>query len=151
MHRALRRLLSAILLMLAVLIVLGAGLVLTGRNDIAVTHGTSMIPVYHQGDLVVVARTSTYQVGQIAAYRIPSRNRVVLHRIVAAADTGFTFKGDHNQSIDAAHPSRDQLVGRVVFSVPGGGIWLHRVTLLLAIGLVAALFFTGSDANRRRG
>jgi signal peptidase I len=67
MHRALCRLLSAILVMLAALILLGAGLVLTGRNAVAVTHGISMIPVYHQGDLVVLDRSSTYQVGQIAA------------------------------------------------------------------------------------
>jgi len=150
MHRALRRLLSAILVMLAALILLGAGLVLTGRNAIAITHGISMNPVYHQGDLVVLARSSTYQVGQIAAYRIPSRDKVVLHRIVAGDDTGFTFKGDNNQSTDPAHPSRHQLVGRAVFSIPGGDIWLHRIALLLVIGLVATLLFAGNGANRRR-
>jgi len=34
-----------------------------------VTNGVSMRPLYHSGDLVVVARKNSYQVGDIAAYR----------------------------------------------------------------------------------
>lgn len=100
---------------LAVVAVLGAcvGFVLaTGQAGIVITHGVSMNPLYHQGDLVIIARASSYAVGDIAAYNLPGRDEVALHRIIGGNQAAFVFKGDNNQSVDPITPRAADLVGR---------------------------------------
>jgi signal peptidase I len=147
-----RRLVSAAVALLAVLFALGAALALTGQNAIVITHGVSMNPVYYQGDLVVVQRKSAYRTGEIVAYRRPDIHLVVLHRIIAGDPSGWTFKGDNNQSIDPTHPAQSQLIGRAVLHIPRGGIWLRRLTAtpLLAAGAFLLLLGGSAAAGTRR-
>jgi hypothetical protein len=111
-----------------------------------------MYPVYYRGDLVVVARADSYKIGQIAAYRLPAKHLVVLHRIVAGDANGYVFKGDNNQSTDPTRPPADQLIGRAVLHIAHGGIWFERVTSPTALGIFAFLLLTvgGSTALTRR-
>lgn len=136
-----------------------AGLLATGSVAVVVTHGVSMEPTYHQGDLVVVARAPAYRRGDIAAYRLPGL--IVLHRIIDGNSDGFVLQGDNNQSIDAARPAGKQLIGRAVLHVTQGGLWLNRAAsppmlallgaiLLLSGGAVARSRRTVLKARRRR-
>lgn len=136
----------------AALVVLLATLIMSGRLKVVITHGVSMQPLYYQGDLIVVAREASYHVGQIVAYRVPSRHLVVLHRLVSGPGGYYTFKGDNNQSRDPWHPSRTQLLGRAVLHIPQGGLWLERATSPLAIGVLALLLLAGGGrtVGRRR-
>ena len=61
---SLRRLGGVVLIALIAVV---AGAIGTGRIAVEVTHGVSMQPTYHTGDLVVVARATTYHKGQIVA------------------------------------------------------------------------------------
>jgi signal peptidase I len=147
------------LLGLAALAVVVAGLLGTGRAAFVVTHGVSMNPVYHQGDLVVLTRQPEYRVGEIVAYHDRAKDMIVLHRIILGDDTGFVFKGDNNQSIDPLRPHGDDLIGRAALHIPEGGRWLQMVTsplglalMLIAItagGRTAALTRRGRRRNRR--
>jgi signal peptidase I len=150
MPRLLRRLLSTAFALLAALVLLGTGLVVTHRNAIVVTHGVSMNPVYYQGDLVVVQRQSAYRVGEIVAYRRPDIHLVVLHRIIGGSPSGWTFKGDNNQSIDPTKPTESQLIGRAVLHISRGGIWLHRLTSPPLLAAFAFLLLAGGGAASRR-
>jgi signal peptidase I len=144
-----RRAVSLIMSVLVVMSAIAAALVVSGHVAIVETHGTSMQPTYHQGDLVVVRRDSSYSLGEIAAYRLPAKHVVVLHRIVAADASGFVFKGDNNSSVDAAHPIGTQLVGRAVLHLPQGAAWLHRLTGPVPLSLfVLCLVATGGGAVR---
>jgi signal peptidase I len=117
--KILRRLLT--LTIVGLVLVAGAGLA-THRVAHVVTNGVSMQPTYFAGDLVIVAKAPAYRVGDIAAYRVPGRKTLVLHRIIDGdARRGFTFKGDNNQSIDPYTPRSDELVGRAVLHVPKVG------------------------------
>ena len=87
-----------------------------------------MNPFYYQGDLVVVARASSYSVGDIAAYNLPDKDEVALHRIIGDSGEGFIFKGDNNQSMDPLRHRADELVGRAVLHIPQGGRWLETLT-----------------------
>src|SRR4051794_29822334 len=69
---------------------------LGGRATYVVTHGTSMQPRFHTGDLAVVYPAVDYRPGQVAAYRSNTLHTVVLHRIVAKTASGYDFKGDNN-------------------------------------------------------
>ncbi len=148
MPRSLQRLLGAVVVVVGTLAVLAAGAVATGQAAFVVTHGVSMNPVYYQGDLVIVARKPSYQVGQIVAYQLPTRHLVVLHRIIGGDASGYVFKGDNNQSIDAAKPPASQLIGRAVLHIPHAGRWLTAAPVAL-VALVAAGVVLSSNSQAR--
>ncbi|MFD1212689.1 S24 family peptidase [Arthrobacter sp. GCM10027362] len=152
MLRRLLRPLSRLLLIGAAGLLAAAALVLTtGQAAVVVTHGVSMNPVYHQGDLVVVARAPAYSTGQIAAYRLPAGNDIALHRIIGGDGTGFVLKGDNNQSIDPVRPTADQVLGRAVLHIPQAGTRLRGLTSPPVLALTAfALMAGGGTALTRR-
>src|SRR5664279_4251166 len=146
-----RRVLMGVVIGLGLLALLLAALIVAGRVSVVVTSGVSMNPVYYQGDLVVVEKSESYSIGQIAAYNVPGKKIVALHRIIAGDATGFTFKGDNNQSIDPYHPTADQIVGGAVLHIPHGGQVLEFLTNPVALGVVAfALIMFGSNRIRTR-
>jgi signal peptidase I len=116
------------------------------------THGTSMAPRFHTGDLAVVHPESSYRVGDVTAYHNEMLHTVVLHRIVAISQGHYTFKGDNNSWLDAERPVRTQLIGKLVVRVPQGGAWLHRLISppLLAMCAFGLLGAGATTANRRR-
>ncbi|VXC48086.1 Signal peptidase I [Arthrobacter sp. 9AX] len=122
----------------------------TGQIAIVTTHGVSMNPVYYQGDLVVVARSQSYSVGQIAAYNLPVKDELVLHRIVGGSPEAFVFKGDNNESLDVLTPGSDQLVGRAVLHLAQGGVWLERLASPPMLGLAAFALMAGGSAATTR-
>lgn len=137
---------AAILLMAAI----AAWAIGTHRISYVVTHGISMNPVYYAGDLVVVVKSDSYEVGQIAAYHGVGGVET-LHRIIGGdPDTGYVFKGDNNQSIDIPHPTADQLIGRAVLHVSQGGVWVRRLLSPATLGMVGFLIIgAGSPAGAR--
>ena len=144
MSTTMRRIMSAVVAALAVLLAIAAALLLTGHNAIVVTHGVSMNPLYYQGDMVVVARMPSYHVGQIVAYHMQGRDFVVLHRIIGGDAGGFVFKGDNNQSTDPTRPTQKELLGRAVLHIPAGGLWLERITSPTALSTYAFLLLAGA-------
>jgi signal peptidase I len=151
--RIARQAAAAALAAAAAAVLLLAGLIVSGRLTIVITHGVSMQPLYHQGDLIVVAAAPSYSVGQIVAYRIPSRHMIVLHRLISEHHSQLAFKGDNNQSVDPWHPNPRQVVGRAIVHIPQGGLWLERATSPPAVAVAAALLLGSGGAagyGRRR-
>lgn len=110
--------------------------------------GSSMLPTYHDGDLIVVESSAHYAVGEVAAYRVPKgeigAGKVVIHRIVGGdATDGFVLQGDHNSAPDPWTPRQGDMVGIATLRLPnaGGVISLVRRPVILA-GLAAALMVT---------
>jgi signal peptidase I len=133
--------------------VLFGGAIATGRAESVTTHGVSMSPVYHQGDLVIVTKSGSYEVGQVVAYRVDTEHLVVLHRIVGGNARGFVMKGDNNKSTDPIRPTHNQIIGRARMQIPRGGAWLSHLTSPLALGLVAFGLIAGGGTaihTRRR-
>lgn len=94
---------------------------LGGRTSYVTTYGDSMQPLLHAGDLAIVRRQDAYGVGDVVAYRSPDLDAIVLHRIVGVEGERYLFKGDHNTWLDSARPTRGQLVGKMIWHVPGAG------------------------------
>jgi signal peptidase I len=151
-HSPLKRLVAVILTGMAALAVIAVALIATGRAAVVVTHGISMKPAYHQGDLVIVTKQSHYRVGEIAAYHLPGQDTLVLHRIVAGDASGYLMKGDNNQSTDPTKPTAAQLVGTPALHLPGVGSWLQHLTNPLALGLIGfvLLAFGGTAVQTRK-
>jgi len=143
--------------------------VLGGPATFVAVRGSSMVPSYQHGDLVVVESVDRYAVGQVAAYRVPAgevgAGHIVIHRIIGGdAVHGFTMKGDHNTAPDPWMPKQADMVGIASVRVANAGrlISLVRQPVILG-GLAGAIVVTlliarqprqqrtGQGAGRRSG
>jgi len=126
---------------------------LGGRTTYVSTHGTSMIPRFHAGDLAIVQPPSAYHVGDIAAYHSATLHTVVLHRIIAIDNGRFTFKGDNNNFTDPDHPTAALLVGRLVVHIPHGGqiraLLARPVVLFPLLACIVGGFVLATQGPRR--
>ena len=121
---------------------------LGGPAMFVAVRGSSMLPAYEHGDLVVVQSAESYQVGDVVAYRVPKgevgEGKVVIHRIVAGdATAGFTLQGDNNSAPDPWYPRQADMVGVASFRIAHAGriIWLVQQPVILA-GLASAIVVT---------
>ena len=127
-----------------------------GQAAYAIISGNSMEPGLHRGDLVVLRRTSDYQVGDIATYRHPTLGPVI-HRIVAVSDGRFTFKGDNNTWLDSYQPTQAEMIGRFWLYAPSAGRIVEQVrqpwaaALLVALGGLAIAISGSAELSRSRG
>jgi signal peptidase I len=125
---------------------------LGGSTNYVVTHGISMEPLFHTGDLAIVRSQPRYHVGEIVAYHNKMLHVVALHRIVGREGDRYLFKGDNNNFIDPEHPRASQLIGALWIHIHHGGSVLQsfsspaRAGLLIALGM---LLLTGGVFARR--
>jgi signal peptidase I len=122
-----------------------------GGASYVITHGISMEPGLHAGDLAIVRPAAPYRVGDVVAYRSHQMNTVVMHRIVEVDGDRYSFKGDNNGFIDVDHPTPADFLGQLVIRIPEGGIWLNRLSSPQGLALVAfALLAGGGSAATTR-
>ncbi|HWI71131.1 MAG TPA: signal peptidase I [Baekduia sp.] len=127
---------------------------LGGKTTYVATHGISMEPRFHTGDLALVRPAADYRVGDVVAYRSAALHRVVLHRIIGRDGPRYVFQGDNNDFVDPIHPERDELIGKLWVRVPRGGAilsLLHTpIVAALLCGAVAMLVVWPARRRRRR-
>ena len=127
---------------------------LGGSSTYVTTYGISMEPTLHKGDLAIVRPQSSYQVGDIVAYRSETLHTVVLHRIIGRDGERYVFKGDNNTWVDTDHPTAAQLVGRMDVKLPGFGARVPQVASppgIAALATFAALPAANGKRRKRRG
>jgi signal peptidase I len=122
--------------------------VLGGPAGYALIHGTSMNPLYHTGDIVIVHRQAHYHVGEIVAYIVPKgtagAGAQVIHRLIGGNENnGFVVQGDNRTAPDVWQPTRKQIVGTAWLHIPKAGaavLLLHTPLFLasLAAGIAVA-------------
>lgn len=127
---------------------------LGGETSYVVTHGVSMEPQFHTGDLAILRAAPDYQVGDVVGYRSGKLGAVVMHRIIADDSGVYTLKGDNNNWTDPDHPTKADLVGRLAVRVPDGGRYLAALDSApgrgVAGGVLALLLLGGAGRARRR-
>jgi len=82
--------------------------------------GVSMQPTLYTGDLMVLRRQDTYEVGQIVAFASDMGGAIVVHRIVDVVGDRHLLKGDNNTFLDRYTPTVDEIIGSEVVTIPGG-------------------------------
>jgi signal peptidase len=133
---------AAILMLTLVAWVAFAPTQLGGQASYVIVNGNSMEPGFHRGDLAIVRRASSYQVGDIVTYRHPDIGPVV-HRIIGRDGQKYVFKGDHNSFIDGYEPSESELIGKLWIHIPGLGSWLAPLKTPFSLSLLSAVAFIG--------
>src|SRR5690242_4132724 len=120
---------------------------LGGPASYALVSGTSMLPKYHTGDIVIVHHQSQYKVRDIVAYKVPKgdvgQGAEVIHRIVGgSARTGWIVQGDNRTAPDIWHPKDDLIVGKAWLHIPKAGVavkLLHTPAFLAGLAALVAM------------
>lgn len=120
---------------------------LLGWNMFSVD-SSSMTPKLPVNSLILVQKIEPekIEVGDIVTYILNDNNILVTHRVVEIDSTKqtFTTKGDANESNDSAPVHWGNVVGKVVFCVPGLGTPLRIITAeenrIAVISVIVGLF-----------
>jgi len=130
-------------LLVAVVVLLAWPVQLGGHFGLVVVSGHSMDGTYRSGDLLMTWRHRTYEVGDVAVYRIPGdgagHGMRVVHRIVGRSGDGYVLQGDNRTTIDQWNPTDADVVGRPFARVPSGGLALRLLFNPLALALVCGV------------
>lgn len=148
--------------LLAVCLWFGLPQGLGGRAEWVLVSGTSMLPHFHTGDLVLVEHHSSYHLGEVVAYRIPKgqigADHIVIHRIVGGnGKTGWMMKGDNRTAPDLWNPTNHDVMGAKLLRVPDAWFVLRifHMPVLLALfagcGVFFWIAFGGSGDGEKRG
>jgi signal peptidase I len=120
---------------------------LGGRVAYVIVNGISMEPHYHLGDLTIMRKAATYQVGDVVTYRDAEMNAYVIHRIIGIDQDHYVLQGDNNSWIDAYRPTNEEIIGKLWIFIPRLGKifkWLRSpLNLALTMGLLGAVLMTG--------
>ena len=121
---------------------------LGGRADWVMVSGTSMLPRFHTGDLVLVEHRSSYHVGEVVAYRVPKgqvgAGHVVIHRIIRGnGQTGWTLQGDNRTAPDLWYPTNHDVIGAKQLRIPHAWFVLRifHMPIMLALFAAFGVFF----------
>lgn len=132
-----------------------------GTASFVMVQGTSMVPTYHTGDLIITHRQPSYAVGDVIAYHVPDGDigagLTVIHRIIGGSPgSGFVTKGDGNPTPDDWRPSIADVQGRAWLVVPAGGkvlAFLHApipLAGMAAAGVVMWIVYQEETPSLRR-
>jgi signal peptidase len=118
---------------------------LGGPAGYVLVSGTSMNPVYHTGDLVLVEHHGEYHVGDIVAYHVPKGDPMagsqVIHRLVGGnAKTGWIVQGDNRSAADVWRPHDADIVGAAAVHIPNAVVVLQWLRSPVLMALLAACF-----------
>ena len=117
---------------------------LGGPAGYTIVSGDSMSPTFANGDLVVTMEQDPYRAGDVVVYEVPrgqtGEGAHVVHRIVGGtARTGFAVRGDGKNADDPWRPTADDVVGKVVMTVPNAGTVLLFLRTGMGLALLAGL------------
>ncbi len=121
---------------------------LGGKVSYVVVNGMSMEPGYHLGDLTLMRKAETYQVGDVVTYRDADMQAYVIHRIIGVDQNSYVLKGDNNSWIDAYRPTDNEIIGRLWIHIPKLGKtfkWLWApLNMALTVGVLGGILMAGT-------
>lgn len=140
MDRWIRRIDTVLILCMICYVVLFACPRFAGVRPVRVLSG-SMAPKIQEGDMAYIksCTASDARPGDVIAFRLEN-GQMVLHRLIEKTGEGLITKGDANEREDFCPADPEQVVGRLVFSLPQGALWYERAT---SEQVIKALFLYG--------
>lgn len=114
-----------------------------GNYKLLVVQSGSMQPEIPLGSVVMVLPQSEYSVGDVVTFSPSAKDKesLVTHRIAGYPSDIFGLvyqtKGDANKAVDPGTIPKEQIIGKVVFTVPHVGIYLTK--LKTPLGFILAV------------
>jgi signal peptidase I len=139
-QRARRNLLDLLLLLLVGLAAWFAWpAALGGNTRFIIVQGSSMEPVYHLGDALLVKRIDHPKIGDIVVVQLPkggpAPGMMVVHRIHAIRPDGtFETKGDNRRYPDPFKIAKRDILGSPRFTLPHFGRLVGLASSPLVVG-----------------
>jgi signal peptidase I len=128
---------------------------LGGKVSYVIVNGISMEPGYYLGDLTIMRKAATYQVGDVVTYHDAEMQAYVIHRIIGVDQDRFILKGDNNSWIDAYRPTHEEIIGKLWIYIPKLGKtfrWLRApLNLALTVVLLGGVLMTSMIKPAQRG
>ena len=117
---------------------------ITGNIKFMVVQSGSMEPAIHTGSVVMVRPVSDYKVGDIITFGQVSKTKApTTHRILEiktqGGQTTYLTKGDANNAADTREISKNEIIGRVSFSVPYAGYAVAAARKPLGFALIVVV------------
>jgi len=145
---------TAILLLLISLLFIGAKVPGVGNYQVLTVLGGSMEPTIDVGSVIVISPAQKYNEKDIITFRegdsIPTTHRIV-NRKVEKGEQIYITQGDANPTEDLAEIKKEQIMGKVDFSIPylgyGVGFVKSSVGFFLLIILPAILIISREIKN----
>lgn len=113
---------------------------LGGSVTYVIVDGNSMEAKFHRGDLILLRKAATYEVGDAVTYQNAEMGRYVFHRIIDLNLDRFVLQGDNNAWLDSYQPTQEEIVGKLWMHLPRVGKaveWLRLpINMALAVGLL---------------
>ena len=142
---------ASINLIMTIFIILGIIIIvlyIIGIEPFVVESG-SMEPALHKGSLCFINKHIKYEnikENDIIAFNLKTGEKVT-HRVIHITDQGFETKGDFNNSSDGISTTKNNYIGKNIFSIPKLGyiisltqttfgkiiLWIATVIILLSI------------------
>lgn len=141
--------------------VLFIGLFCYGIQPYVVESG-SMQPTIETGSVCFVNKRVNYedmQVGDIIAFKLDT-GAFVTHRINAITPEGFETKGDANKAVDSIITTKENFIGKNVYSIPKAGfvVKIMQTTrgkiiigTVIVVLLLAAILIGGPSKKAKHG
>jgi signal peptidase len=124
------------------------------RTKPFIVQSGSMEPTINTGDVIIVAPQPKYYKNQVIAFK-ETDGRMVTHRTIddqsGRGEGPFVTKGDANQSIDEEIINYDQVIGKVVFTLPKIGyvVAYSRTPIGLILLIVVPMTIIAYDEIRK--
>ncbi|MBN1940592.1 MAG: signal peptidase I [Candidatus Diapherotrites archaeon] len=83
---------------------------------LATIESNSMRPALERGDLLLLAKTNDYGVGDVIIFL--KNGNVIVHRIIEVRGSAFVTKGDANGYVDRWLVGESEIIGEMVFMLP---------------------------------
>ena len=126
-----------------------------------VVESGSMEPTIHTGSISFVNKHVKYdsiKENDVIAFTLPTGNKAT-HRVIKITDEGFETKGDNNQNSDGISTTRQNYIGKNVFSIPKAGYLIKQTQtakgkiILITVIVIILLsgFLLGDDNKTKKG
>lgn len=97
-----------------------------GYSSFVVATG-SMTGTIDIGDMVIVKKTNNYKIGDIITFFLDGQTIPTTHRIVGISGDCYITKGDFNNAIDGDLVEKEMIVGEVVSTLKGMGVFVDWI------------------------
>lgn len=95
-------------------------LVLRTPVAFALIKSDSMIPVLAEKNIVVISghyNSAKDLKNEIIAFYDPTKGKIIIHRVIDIDEGRIITKGDNNDQADLFSPTKDYILGKVIFKL----------------------------------